>query len=71
MDYDMNYNNNNAQGYKKPSGTKTTINKSKPMGGNLRSGPKMNNNKFGGGFNSGFGGGCSGGFEDNRPLEEI
>ena len=73
MDFDMNYNNNtnsknNAQAYKRPSGAKTTINKSKPMGGNLRSGPKMNNNKFGGGFNSGFGGGYGGGFDDNRPL---
>ena len=56
-----NYNNN--QMYKKP---KTTLNTKKqmPMGGNLRSGPKMNNNKFGGGFGGGYGGG----YEDNRPL---
>ena len=68
MDYKMNSNNNNAQAYKRPSGTKTTINKNKPIGSNLRSGPKMNNNKFGGGFNKGFGGGYGGGFDDNRPL---
>ena len=65
-DFDMNYNANNNQIYKKPAGPKTTVGK-KPqtIGGSLRSGPKMNNNnKFGGGFGSGFGGG----YEDNRPL---
>ena len=74
MDFDMDYSNNNKynnsnnQTYKKP---KTTVNTKKqmPLGGNLRSGPKMNNNKFGGGFGGNFGGGFGGGgFEDNRPL---
>jgi len=63
MNMDYNKSNNNNQIYKRPSGTKTAVNK-RPMGGNLRSGPKMNNNKFGGNFEGGFGGG----YEDNRPL---
>jgi len=64
MNYSNNYNNNNSKPvYQKP---KTTVGAKKPMAmganakGNLRSGPRINNNKFGGGF--------GGGYEDNRPL---
>ena len=65
MEFDMKHSNNNPQAYKRPSGTKTAINNSKmPMKGVLRSGPKITNNKFGGGF----GGGMGGGLDDNRPL---